>query len=134
MGKTETAASDIFKPLSHKWKIERHYRPGLSHPTRIEKTCLACGANGYKSMMEKIAPCPGVPHDQACIKSFGHFMIGDGPTAHFFCQCGVNKDHEKKKFWKVHVCRDCDRPHEVRYFTKCLKSPIGWHHWHWRKI
>lgn len=119
---------EFFKPLSHQWDIVRKYVGG-QHPVSIRKTCTVCKVDGHKSLMESVAPCPGVPHEAACAKSYGYIRNG----SHFECQCGVNRDHEKKLFWKVHVCYFCDRPHDGKFLTKCLKAADGWHRWIWRK-
>jgi|CXWL01.1.fsa_nt_gi ribosomal protein S14 len=129
--------TEVFIPLSHDWKIERHYRPGLSHPTSIEKTCTSCKISGRKSFMEKIGPCPGVPHSADCIKRLGYMRMADGPNAYFECQCGKNKDHEKKPFWKVNLCRYCDREHgsTLGNLTQCLKAPDKkFHDFRWRRL
>lgn len=123
--------TEVFKPLDHKWKIDRLYRPGMRHPTRIEKSCSACKVSGRKSFLEGIGPCPGVPHDPECLRHFGHMRMGE--SAHFECQCGANKDHEKKKPWKVEECIHCHRPRSETHLTRCAKSGNDWHTFKLRK-
>jgi hypothetical protein len=123
----EKLRAEVFRPLPHQWKIERRYVGG-QHPLSIRKTCTVCTVSGHKSGLESVAPCPGEPHSADCLKSFRYMRIGD----HFECECGVNAGHRLKPFWKVHVCRHCDRPYD-KFLTKCLKSPNEWHDYHWRK-
>jgi hypothetical protein len=123
-------SAEIFVPLAHEWDIKSAYRPGLRHPTRIEKTCTVCKITGRKSSMEGCAPCPGAEHSAECLKSYGWKRVND----FFECQCGSNKDHQKKKFWKIDACVHCDRPRAETHLTRCSKSGNGWHTFRLRKI
>jgi len=120
---------EFFTPLAHKWETKTLFKGGR-HPTYLEKSCSACKLTGRKSNLEGCAPCPGSPHSEACLRQYMWKTV----NGFFECQCGRNKDHGKKPFWKVHVCKHCDRPHGT-YFdnaTRCTKSPGGFHQFVWR--
>lgn len=82
---------ETFRPLAHKWKIERVFVTG-THPTRIRKTCTVCTVSGGKSRLEGVAPCPGVPHTADCLQRLDYMMV----ATFFFCECGRNKGHRDK--------------------------------------
>jgi len=119
---------ETFKPLAHKWKIERIFQSG-THPTRIQKTCTVCTVSGGKSRLEGVAPCPGKPHSADCMSQLDYMMVGN----FFQCDCGRNKGHRDKLPEKVEVCIHCARPRPGTSLTRCAKSVNGWHTFRMRK-
>lgn len=120
---------EVFIPLAHKWDTRRLLKGGR-HPTYLEKSCTVCKLTGRKSNIECCAPCPGVEHSAECRRSYGWKKV----NSFFACECGANKDHQKKKFWKIDACIYCDRQRADSHLTTCQKSATGWHVFRLRKI